>query len=95
MYVSEFDLKYMVIEQLIAVDGLGTASLEKVMFCGFFTSCMVKWNCEWNAYTRVWDWNMSCTLFYMKMLTLLSTALSCKWAVGCATTVNKLKEVLV
>jgi hypothetical protein len=42
MYVSEFDLKYMVIEQLIAVDGLGTASLEKVMFCGFFTSCMVK-----------------------------------------------------
>jgi hypothetical protein len=29
MYVSVFDLKYMVIKQLIAVDGLGTAGLEK------------------------------------------------------------------
>jgi len=29
MYVSTFDLKYMVIEQLIAVDGLGIAGLEK------------------------------------------------------------------
>lgn len=29
MYVSTFYLKYMVIEQLIAVDGLGTAGLEK------------------------------------------------------------------